>query len=193
MTQQAGAAARTSETVNWGSLAAMGAGAMAIVEVLSPAEGAAGSALFLAFLVLLLGGLAGFHTFQRDAYGRGGTIGFWVTVAGLTAQAIAAAGNVLGTEALQPLDDVGSLAVLIGFVTYGVSTYRAGRLPRWCGVAIPGAFIGWILLAMTLGDTGALVGGALLGVTWIALGYTLRSTAVAARHNHGAQASTSGH
>lgn len=181
MTPQAVAESRTSETVHWGSLAALGAGAMAIVEVLSPAEGAAGSALFLVFLVLLLGGLVGLHAFQRDAYGRVGTIGFIVTAAGVTAQAIAAAGNVLGTPALQPLDDVGSLAVLIGFVTYGVVTYRAGRLPRWCGVAIPGAFIGWILLAVTLGDAGGLLGGTLLGVVWIALGYALRSTAVAAR------------
>lgn len=172
---------RTSETVDRGGLAAMGAGAMAIVEVLSPVEaGAGGSALFLVFLLLLLGGLVGFHAFQRDAYGRVGSIGFYATVVGVTAQAIAAAGMVMGTEALQPLDDVGSLAVLIGFVTYGVATYRAGRLPRWCGVAIPGAFIGWILLAVTLGDTGSVLGGVFLGVIWIALGYTLRSRAAAA-------------
>ena len=186
MAQQAVAESRISETVHWGSFAAMGAGAMAIVEVLAPAEGAAGSALFLVFLVLLLGGLVGLHALQRDAYGRVGTIGYLVTVAGVTAQAIAAAGNVLGTAALQPLDDVGSLAVLIGLVTYGVVTYRAGRLPRWCGVAIPGAFIGWILLAVTLGDTGALLGGALLGVVWIALGYTLRATALAAGRDRSA-------
>ena len=192
MTQQAVAEGRTWEIVHWGSLAAMGAGAMALVEVLSPAEGATGSALFLVFLVLLLGGLTGLHAFQRAAYGRAGTIGFFVAVAGVTAQAIAAAGNVVGTAALQPLDDVGSLAVLVGFVIYGVVTYRAGRLPRWCGVAIPGAFIGWILLAITLGDIGALLGGALLGLIWIALGYTLRSTAIAPGSDRSARTATMG-
>jgi hypothetical protein len=171
---------RTSRIVERGGLAAMGAGAMAIVEVLSPVEaGPVGSALFLVFLVLLLGALVGFHAFQRDAYGRFGTFGFSTTVFGVTAQAIAAAGIVLGTEALQPLDDVGSLAVLVGFVAYGVATYRAGRLPRWCGVAIPGAFVGWILLAVSLGDLGSVLGGVFLGLIWIALGYTLRSRAVA--------------
>ena len=180
MTHTAVEGTRTSETAGWGGLAAMGAGAMAIVEVVSPAEGAAGSAWFLVFLVLLLGGLIGLHALQRRAYGRFGAVAFAVTVAGVSAQAIAAAGSIVGAQGLQWLDDVGSLIVLLGFSAYGVATVRAGQLPRWCGVAIPAAFIGWILLAMALGDLGSVLGGVWLGVVWIALGARLRSASAGA-------------
>lgn len=170
MTHTAVGATR-SDTVGWGGLAAVGAGAMAIVEVVSPADGAVGSALFLAFLVLLAGGLLGLHALQRSAYGRLGTVAFAITLAGVTAQAIAAGGGVVGAQGLQPLDDAGSLLLLVGFTVYGAVTARAGLLPRWCGVAIPVAFIGWVAAAVALGDLGSVVGGLWLGVVWITLGW----------------------
>jgi hypothetical protein len=61
---------RSQILARWGGPATMTAGALAIVEVLSPWDGAAGSALFFVFLLFLLVGLTGFHTHQRHAYGR---------------------------------------------------------------------------------------------------------------------------
>lgn len=148
---------------------------MAIVEVLSPVEGRAGAAIFLGFLVLLLVGLAGFHIYQRHAYGRVTAAALYLIAGGAFAQSIAAAGQVLGSDALQPLDDLGSLALLIGFLVYGGSTLRGRALPRWCGAAFIGGFLGWVILAITLGDTGGVLGGLWFGLLWIALGHALWS------------------
>ena len=74
--------------------------------------------------------------------------------------------------ALLWLVPVASLAVMIGFVLYGVATLRARVLPRWCGVALIVAF------------PAAIASGTYayfwLGLVWLALGYLLwrkRSTA----------------
>lgn len=165
----------TSDRVRWGGLATMGAGVLAIVEVLTPLEGRAGPAVFFVFLVLLLVGLAGFHSYQRDAYGRVTAAALYVIAAGAFAQSIATAGKVLGSDALQPIDDLGSLALLVGFLVYGGSTLRGRALPRWCGAAFIGGFLGWVVLAITLGDTGGVLGGVWFGLLWIALGHALWS------------------
>jgi hypothetical protein len=165
---------RRSQTLaRWGGPATMTAGALTIVEVLSPWDGATGSALFFVFLLFLLAGLAGFHTHQRHAYGQPTTVAMYALMAGSFAQAVAAIGNVFGTEAFQPLDDVGSLALLLGFLFYGGSTLRGRALPRWCGAAFISGFLGWVLLAISLGDTGGVLGGLWFGAVWIALGHAL--------------------
>lgn len=173
MQQTAVADTRPLGLVGWGGLATMGAGALAITEVIVPAEGAAGSAIFLAFLILLLIGLIGFHRYQGHAYGRMTAAGLALVAIGAVAQAVATAGSIAGTEAMQPLDDLGSLAILLGILIYGGSTLRGRALPRWCGAAFLGGFVGWVILAIALGDAGGIVGGIWFGLLWLALGYAL--------------------
>jgi hypothetical protein len=71
------------------------------------------------------------------------------------------------------LDDIGSLALLLGFLFYGGSTLRGRVLPRWCGAAFLSGFLGWVVLAISLGDTGGVLGGLWFGAVWIALGHAL--------------------
>src|SRR5215208_590390 len=72
--------------------------------------------------------------------------------------------------ALDWLPGLGLLGLLLGFVLTGVATFRAGLLPKWCGllliVCLPSAGV----LAGALGETGA---GTALGLSWLALGYAL--------------------
>jgi hypothetical protein len=164
---------RSQILARWGGPATMTAGALAIAEVLAPWDGAAGSALFFVFLLFLLVGLTGFHTLQRHAYGRPTTVAMYALMAGSFVQAVAAIGNVFGTAAFQPLDDVGSLALLLGFLFYGGSTLRGRVLPRWCGAAFVFGFLGWVILAISFGDTGGVLGGFWFGAVWFALGHAL--------------------
>ncbi len=73
-----------------------------------------------------------------------------------------------GSAALEWLIPIGSLAVLIGFVLYGVATLQARVLPRWCGV---GLIVG-LPVTIVLGEIWGFVA---FGLLWLALGYTLWS------------------
>ena len=90
--------------------------------------------IFIVALVLVLVGLAGLHALQRDSYGRIGRVGFYTVVIATLAQILGLAVLLAGSAALEWLIPIGSLAVLVGFVLYGVATLQARVLPRWCGV-----------------------------------------------------------
>ena len=122
-------------------------------------------------LAAMLAGLAGLHA--RQASGRGGRLGAAGLFAALVGAALLSAGSalaVLAGGALDWLPGLGLLGLLLGFVLSGVATFRAGLLPRWCGV----------LLIVCLPLAGALAGalgevalGVSLGLAWTALGYVL--------------------
>ncbi len=122
-------------------------------------------------LAASLAGLAGLHA--RQASGRGGRLGAAGLFAALVGAALLSAGSALAAlagGALDWLPGLGLLGLLLGFVLSGVATFRAGLLPRWCGllliVCLPLAGV----LASALGEAAL---GVSLGLAWLALGYVL--------------------
>lgn len=176
----------SSDLVRWCGLAAMLAGVAFIVLMLVP-EGAPGSfsyilssLVFIVALLLLLVGLAGFHSLQKGNYGRIGHAGFYTVIVAGLAQIIAQVGLMLGIMALEFLDFLGFLGVLVGLVLYGAATLQARVLPRWCGVGFIVGLPVWFVVSAILGEFGWPLGGILFGLLWLALGYTLWSQGGAA-------------
>ena len=124
--------------------------------------------IFVVALVFVLVGLAGFHALQKGSYGRIGRAGFYTVVIATSAQILGLVVLLSGSAALEWLIPIGSLAVLIGFVLYGVATLQARVLPRWCGV---GLIVG-LPVTIVLGE---IWGSVAFGLLWLALGYTLWS------------------
>src|SRR5215213_6183767 len=162
-----------SELIRWGWLAGMLAGAAFIVLMLIP-EGPPGSFLYilnsLVFIVavlLMLVGLAGFHALQKGNYGRIGRAGFYTVIAAASGQIVAQVGLMSGSTAVEFLDSLGLLGVMVGFVLYGAATLQARVLPRWCGVAL----IIFVPVSVALGAYGNIW----VGLVQLALGYVLWS------------------
>jgi hypothetical protein len=136
-----------------------------------------GSIVFIVALLLLLVGLAGFHALQKGNYGRIGRAGFYTIVAAASAQLIAQVGLMFGSTALEFLDFLGFLGVMVGLVLYGVATLQARVLPRWCGVAfilaMPGALAAGILLARIIPESMFTSVFIVFGIVWLALGHAL--------------------
>jgi hypothetical protein len=129
--------------------------------------------LYVVALVGTLGGITGLHARQAPGYGWLGTAGFLAAFIGTLLVLVGLMlsfllGGIFGSVFLDWVMGVGLWSALLGFLLLGAATLRLGALPRWCGsvltVCLP--------LAITLGDYG---GGAVLGVTWLALGYVLLS------------------
>jgi hypothetical protein len=177
-----GVSVSSSDLIRWGGIAAMLCGVAFIVLMLIPEgpiesfSGRLGTFVFIVALVLLLAALVGFHTLQKDSYGRIGRAGFYTVLVGASAQLLAALGRLFGSTALEFLDIIGLLGVFVGLVLYGAASLQARVLPRWCGVgfivSVPVFIIGSAALGWVFG--GAL-GGILFGLLWIALGYVLWS------------------
>ncbi len=130
----------SSDLIRWGGIAAMISGVAFIVLMVIP-EGPIGSfserigtVVFIVALILLLVGLVGFHTLQKDSYGRIGRAGFYTAIVGASAQIVAAVVRLLGSTALEFLDMLRLLGVFVGLVLYGAASLQARVLPRWCGV-----------------------------------------------------------
>ncbi len=171
----------SSDLIRWGGLAAMVAGVVFIVLMLIP-EGPPGSLLYtlnrLVFIVavlLMLVGLAGFHVLQKGNYGRIGRAGFYTVIAGAPAQLVAQVVLLSGSTALEFLNSVGLLVVMVGFVLYGAATLQARVLPRWCGVGFVIGLPVWVVVSMVSEEYGGMLGGILFGLLWLALGYVLWS------------------
>jgi len=172
----------SSDLIRWGGLAGMLAGAAFIVLMLIP-EGSPGSFLyilnglvFIAAVLLVLVGLAGFHALQKGNYGRIGRAGFYTVIVAALAQIIAQVGSMLGSTAFRFLDFLGLLGVMVGFVLYGAATLQVRALPRWCGVGFIVGLPVWLVVSVVLGNEfGASLGGILFGFLWLALGYVLWS------------------
>jgi len=124
--------------------------------------------VYIVAALLMLVGLVGLHTLQKNNYGRTGRGGFWTVVVASLAQVLGLIVFLLGSEALLWLVfPVGFVAVPVGLIIYGVATLQARMLPRWCG-------LGLIIIppiTVVLGD----YGGILFGLLWLALGYVLWS------------------
>lgn len=133
--------------------------------------------LYVTALVGTLGGITGLHARQAPGYGWLGTTGFLAAFIGtllllvglmLSLPLSFLLGGVFRSEFLDWVLGVGLWGTLIGFLLLGAASLRLGALPRWCGLVL----IICLPLAITLGDYG---GGAVLGVSWLALGYVLLS------------------
>ncbi len=125
-----------------------------------------------AFGIALLGtlaGLVGLHARQSTSYGVLGTVGFLAASIGTTLMlASVVLTRLAERDVLDLLLELGLPGMLVGFVLLGLGTLVAGRLPRWCGVAL----IVVLPISAALGDYG---GGIVFGLVWLALGYVLLS------------------
>ena len=158
----------SSNLIRWCGLAALLAGVAFIVDILLVLTVDADwtNVVYIIAALLMLAGLVGLHTLQKDNYGRIGQGGFWMVVIAILGQVAGIIVYLLGSEVLNWLVfPVGFLAVPVGLMLYGIATLQAKVLPRWCGlglVIIP-------LISIVLGD----YGGILFGLLWLALGYVL--------------------
>ena len=81
-----------------------------------------------------------------------------------------------GSTALEFLDFLGLLGVIVGLVLYGAATLQARVLPRWCGVGFIVGLPVWLAVSVVLGNEfGGSLGGTIFGLLWLGLGYVLRS------------------
>ncbi len=125
----------------------------------------------------MLAALMGLHLRQRPSYGRLGTVGFVVAFVGTAFLLLSTVIWLLTTGAERVFIDLlfssWGLAVLVGFPLLGVATFRAGVLPRWCGLLL----IAWIVyfpVIFTLVDFYG-EARALFGLVFLAVGYALWS------------------
>lgn len=175
----------TTSLVRWGAIGAVIAGvAWAVSDVLAllfpgQEEGPIGSTSF--YLIEsadaiagagMLAALVGLYVVQARSLGRLGISGFAVPFIG-TALVLLSQLLVLifldriGGTLLQLSFGLGALGWLVGFVLFGIATFRARVLPRWSGVllvAYP------VLLIAGFPVEGPLI---LVGLLWLALGYVL--------------------
>jgi hypothetical protein len=121
----------------------------------------------------MLATLVGFHVLQARRLGRLGVAGFAVAFVGTALVLVSTLLVIifldhLGETLLTLLFGSGAIGWLVGFVLFGIATYRARVLPRWCGLLLlahPLLFIALLTFYVT--------GGILLGLLWLALGYAL--------------------
>jgi hypothetical protein len=173
---------KSSDIIRWGGIAAIIGGVLWVVwsnlfrVSFYAGNGPFSEGLLLLAALLTLAGLVGLHALQGANYGRIGRAGFYTAAVGLLAQALAALGLLIGSEALEVslewlVSPVGSLTVLVGLVLYGGATLQARVLARWCGMGLivvpPIAF--YMNSRILYGSL------ALFGVLWVMLGYVLWS------------------
>lgn len=155
----------SSDLIRWGGLAAMLSGVAFIVLMMIPEPPPGsffyvlGSLVFIVALLLLLVGRAGFHALQKGNYGRIGRAGFYTVIVAASAQIIAQVALILGSTALEFLDILGLVGVMVGLVLYGAATLQARVLPRWCGVGFIVGLPVWVVVSVVLGDFGGSLGG----------------------------------
>jgi hypothetical protein len=126
----------------------------------------------------MLVALVGLHVRQAPDYGRLGTLGSVVAFMGTAFLLLSTATWLLtSTEGifLDILFSSGALGVLVGFPLIGIATFRAGVLPRWCGLLLIGWLVYFPLIFFLVDFYGE--ARALFGLVWLALGYALWSEA----------------
>jgi hypothetical protein len=137
------------------------------------------AAISIAYLGVLMG-LVGIHLRQSGSYGMMGTIGFLLSFIGAALAFVGQATSAIFPQsgALNWLFNnpgflflIALLLFVVGLVILGISTLRAGVMPRWSGFALIGLVV--------LGFVGA-IGWILSGLVWLALGYVLLSGGSAA-------------
>jgi hypothetical protein len=135
-----------------------------------------GTAVFSVAYLGMLGGLVGLHARQMDSYGRLGRAGFLLAFVGTLLAFVGQATSGIfpqnGTLGWLFSDpgfgfQAGILLTSLGLLLMGISTLRAGVLPRWCGFGLIN-----LVIFLALGAYGSFV---VAGLIWLALGYALRS------------------
>jgi hypothetical protein len=175
----------TSRLVQWGAIGGVIAGlAWAVSDILAllfpgQEEEPIGSTSF--YLIEsadaiaeagMLAALVGLHVVQARSLGRLGVVGFAVAFVGTALVLVSTLWAVIllerfGTTVPGLLFGLGLLGWLVGFVLFGIATFRARVLPRWSGlllVAYP------LVLMAGVPIEGPLI---LVGLLWLALGYAL--------------------
>lgn len=171
----------SSNLVQWGGIAAIVAGVTWIAVGLlglvaeNPGVSPLVNALIVVAVLLVLVGLVGFHTLQKRRYGGIGRVGFYTVIVAIFAQVLGLLAAFSGASAdlVWFLLPVGALAVLVGFVLFGVATLQAKVLPRWCGIALTIA-VPVLLVFGGLSDSPG-IGYVWFGLVWLALGFLLWS------------------
>ena len=164
----------SSGLVRWGAVGLILGGAAwivlgltAVFGYLQAIPGREDVALFGVALLLTAAGLVGLHALQGGSYGLLGRVGLYVALAAVAARISGAVVFLAGSSALEWLSRPGTLAMLVGFVLYGLATLRARVLPRWYGLAL--------IVCMPVSLPLAVYGTALFGLILVVLGFVLRS------------------
>jgi hypothetical protein len=151
-----------------GGVVWMALGLFAVLGFLQAIPGREDVVLLIVALLLTAAGLVGMHALQGARYGLLGRAAFWIALAALLARALGAAVYLAGSSALAWISyPWGTVAMLVGFVAYGVATVRAGVLPLWYGIALAVS----VPVSLPL----AAYGTVLFGLVVAVLGYALWS------------------
>ena len=130
----------------------------------------------------MLVALVGLRVLQARSLGRLGVIGFALAFCGVGLALLAtlvgiaiSAAHLLGTL-LEIVFGLGLLGWVVGFVLFGIATFRAKVLPGWCGVLLAAYPLLLLVLLAAFG------GGPLAGLLWLALGYALWTRDMVGEH-----------
>ena len=134
----------SSGLVRWGAIGLMLGGVTwvvlglsAILGYLQAIPGREDVVLFVVALLFTAAGLVGVHAFQKDAYGLLGQAGFYIALAAIAARILGAVLFLAGSSIHEGFPfPVATIAMVVGFVLYGVATVRARVLPGWYGLAL---------------------------------------------------------
>jgi hypothetical protein len=157
-----------------GIVAGVGYFVQAVMGLIKPQtevfSGTSDYVLEVVFIIALLAtifALMGVHTFAQARYGKAGTAGFWLALAGTFLILVSAAATLAaGQNSLGILFFIGLFFSFLGYVLLGVSTLRSKVLPTWAGLALVLGFP----LSVLLNTSG---GGILYGLAWLGVGYYL--------------------
>jgi hypothetical protein len=126
--------------------------------------------------------LLGIHRILRPVSGRVESVGFWASIIGTVAVALATVWIIVEVASAGELHDevglagilfgVGLLGWLIGFPVLGVVTLRKSTLPSWAGWLLI-SFVPLVFAIVALEAPGA--GGIAVGALWFLLAAALRS------------------
>ena len=115
--------------IRWGELTAILGGIAFLGEaiaVITGLEAYVGYApLLLAGYLLTAVGFIGFHVLQKENYGYIGRVGLYMAVAGSLAASLATSFVLVGGPEPEWLHIVGFLAMMVGYLFYGVATLQA--------------------------------------------------------------------
>jgi hypothetical protein len=122
--------------------------------------------LFAIALVATIFCLIAFHSFAQNRYGRGGAVGFWLTVIGTSLLAIRTIASLFAGKWILDVAGNGVLLLLIGYPTLGFMAWRGKVLPVWGALAFGlGLPLAMFLIAYD--------NGILFGLGWLGVGYFL--------------------
>lgn len=168
----------------WGGRLAIAYGVAALVmgavQAIRPEEDAVAAidtqmrwllAMWAVSLVLVVPAYLALARFARSPWGaRLVAVGTPILAAGAMSSAV----NGEDLAAFPAIATVANALWLVGSVMLGVSLWRAGRVPRWVAVALPGS----MPVTLVLSQMGS---GLVVGAFWVALGAMLATGTLARR------------